>query len=237
MRSRSRFIASLLGLCLAALPQPRGALAALRSPQVPVLGTVLQSYFTSVGDAIDVNTDQVDIQRFAPRDLAKPTYTVQFELGLKAAGVSVGVYNASDASPALFPLFPSEAAPLWFCVASFRTEPARIVVSLFDGSATLQSTTTHMGADKNDFAFYLSGPDGVLYTQDIRNPGGNAQWLTLGGIGIRAGSWWLAAEAVSIAGGSSDQGFDDVVLFYENDTCFCTDVQRASWSALKSRFR
>ena len=237
MRSPTLLIASLLGLCLAATLHPRAAQAALRSPQVPVLGTVLQSYFTSVGDVIDVNTDQVDIQRFAPRDLAKPTYAVQIELSQKTAGVSVGVYNASDTSPVLYPLFPSESAPLWFCVASFQTAPARLVVSLFDANATFRGTTTHLGADKNDFAFYLSGPEGVFYTQDVRNPGSNAQWLTFGGTGIKAGSWWLAAEAASIAGGGSDQGFDDAVLFYEIPPCFCSEVQRASWSALKSRFR
>ena len=237
MRNKTLFIASVFGLCFSAAWLPRIASAALRHPQVPVLGTVLQSYLTSVGDVIDVNTDQVDIQRFAPSDLAKPTYTVQIELSQKTAGVSVGVYNASDTSPVLYPLFPSESAPLWFCVASFRTAPARLVVSLFDANATSRGVTTHLGADKNDFAFYLSGPDGVFYTQDVRNPGGNAQWLTFHGTGIRAGNWWLAAEAASIAGGGSDQGFDDAVLFYELPPCFCSEVQRASWSALKSRFR
>ncbi len=237
MWPRLRLTASLLGLCLTAALPPRAAQGALRSPQVPVLGSALQSYLTRVGEVIDVNTDQADIQRFAPRELAKPTYVVQFELGSKAAGVSVGVYNASEASPALYELFPPEAAQLWFCVASFRTAPNRVVVNLFDGDATLRATTSHLGADKNDFGFSLSSPDGVFYTQDIRNTGGHAQWLTFGGTGINTGSWWLAGDATSVADGSSDQGYDDVVLFYENNSCFCSEVQHASWATLKSRFR
>lgn len=237
MRSRSLFWMSLLGLCFTAAVLPRTASAALRVPQVPVLGNALQSYFVSIGEHIDVSADQFDIQRWSPPTPSKPTYTVLFAVERKPAGVSVGLYNASDASPTLYPMFPPEATRGWFAAASFRTLPALVSITVWDANLVIHSSNTYLGANKDDFAFYLSGPDGVFHTQDARNPGGNAQWLVYAGTGINAGSWWLAGEADAIAGGSSDSGFADVVLFFENNSCACSGVERASWSALKSRFR
>ena len=237
MRSRYFLWVSLLGLCLSAAAHPRTASAALRSPQVPVLGGVLQGFLASLGESINVNTDQDDRQRWASPTPSKPTFTLQFELARTSAGVSVGLYNAGDVAPEPYPLFPVEAGPQWFTVASFRTLPARVVINVFDANAALHSTTTYMGANKDDFAFYLSGPGGVFHTQDARNPGGQAQWLVYAGTGINAGNWWLAGEASSIASGSSDQGYDDVVVYMEANTCACSDVQRTSWAMLKSRFR
>ncbi len=237
MRSRFVFWVSLLGLWLAAAALPRAAGAALRSPQVPVLGGVLQSYLNINGEHIDVSTDQFDIQRWASPIPSKPTYTAWFELTRKPAGMSVGLYNASDVAPAQYTLFPPESTPYWFASASFRTSPARVVISVFDTGVDLLSTTTYLGADMNDFAFYLSGPNGVFYTQDARNPGSLAQWLAYAGTGVNTGNWWLAGEATSVAGGSSDQGYDDVVVYFENNSCACSDVQRTSWGTLKSRFR
>lgn len=237
MRSRVVFWVSMLGLCLAAVALPRTARAALRSPQVTVLGSVLQDYLASLGESINVRTDQVDRQRWGSPIPSKPTFTLQVEIGPKPAGVSIGLYNAGDAVPAPYTLFPPESDARWFAVASFRTLPTRVVINLFDANAALISTTIYLGANKDDFGFYLSGPDGVFHTQDARNPGGQAQWLVYAGTGINAGNWWLAGEATSIAGGSSDQGFDDVVVFMEVSSCACSDVQRASWATLKSRFR
>jgi hypothetical protein len=75
-------------------------------------------------------------------------------------------------------------------------------------------------------------PNGTLYTQDARNPGGAAHSLTYAGTGVNAGNWWLCWED-SVAP-VSDQDFDDGVLFCESMNP--TPVSKTSWGELKKRF-
>ena len=209
------------------------ASAALRAPQVPVLGGGLQGYLNSVGESINVLTDQNAAQRWASTVSNNSTFTIQVELAGNAASNSIGIYNASLAAPPLYQVFPGAAAAQWFAVCSFRTLPTRVVVNLFDNNAALMGTTTYLGADKTDFGFYLNGPGGVFYTQDVRNPAGAAQALTYAGTGLNAGSWWLCFEDVALA--NSDVDYDDAVLFLESVNP--TPVNKSSWGELKSRFR
>jgi hypothetical protein len=221
---------------LAALLVARPASAALRSPQVPVFGGGLQGYMNSVGEHIVVGTDQLDQQFWGSTVSNNATLTVQVELTGNASSNTIGIYNSTAADPALYTIFPGAATNGWFVVISFRSAPVRAVVNLFDESAALQGTTTYLGADKNAFAYYLSGPDGVLYTQDARNPGGAAQFLAYAGTGVNAGSFWICGEESVVAGGASDRDYDDVILFLEAPLCACP-TQRCSWSTLKERFR
>lgn len=209
------------------------ASAALRVPQIAVGGGGLQGYLNSVGESINVNTDQNAAQRWASTVSNNSTFTIQVELAGNASSNSLGLYNASNPSPPLYQVFPGAATAGWFAVASFRTAPVRVVVNLFDANAALQGTVTYLGADKNDFGFYLMGPGGLFYTQDSRN-GGNAQALTYAGTGLNSGSWWLCWEDLPIGGGS-DQDHDDAVLFLESVNP--TPVSKTSWGQLKSRFR
>lgn len=228
-----RFVTMITGL-LAVAALAGTASAALRVPQVPVLGGGLQGYINSADGGINVSTDQNAAQRWSATVSNNSTFTVQVELAGNAASNSIGIYNAGAAVPALYQVFPGAASAGWFAVASFRSAPTRVVVNLFDASAALQGTTTYLGADRNDFGYYISGPGGTFYTQDSRNPGSAAQALTFAGTGLNTGSWFLCFEDTNIGGGS-DQDYDDAVLFCESVNP--TPVAKTSWSNLKTRFR
>jgi hypothetical protein len=94
-------------------------------------------------------------------------------------------------------------------------------------------TRSHLGITGSGFGFYVQGPGGTLYSQDVRNPGGAAQALFFAGTGIDSGSWWICLE--SAPQGVSDQDFDDAILF--NETVVGLPVHKASWGELKARFR
>jgi hypothetical protein len=209
------------------------ATAALRSPQVAVSGGSLQGYLNGQGEAINVLTDQVTAPRWTSTISNNSTFTIQVELAGFAASNTYGLYNASAAVPPLYQLFPGAAAAGWFAVASFRALPTRVVVNLFDATAAFQGQNTYLGADKTDFGFYLQGPGGTFYSQDARNPGGDAQALTYAGTGSNQGSWWLCWDDQSPP--VSDRDFDDAVLFLESVNP--TPVSKTTWGALKSRFR
>ena len=210
------------------------AAAALRVPQIVVNGGTLQGYLNGVGEAINVSTDQQDVQRWTATVSNNSTFTIQVELTGNAASNTIGLYNASLVAPPLYQAFPGAATSGWFAVASFRTAPIRVIVSLFDASAAFQGSTTYLGADRNDFGFYLQQQaGGVLYTQDARNPGGHAQALTYAGTGINSGSWWLCFDDQSLPQGS-DYDFDDAVLFLESVNP--VPVHKTTWGDLKARF-
>jgi len=215
------------------------ASAALRAPQVVVNGGTLQGYLNGVGEAINVSTDQQDIQRWQATVSNNSTFTIQVELTGNAATNTIGIYNAGFAVPPLYQCFPGAATNGWFCVASFRTAPTRVTVSLFDAGAAFQGQTTYLAGppDRNDFGFYLqqdpAGPNLTFYTQDARNPGGVAQALTYAGTGINSGSWWLCFEDQN-ASQSADYDFDDCVLFLESVNP--TPVSKTTWGSLKARF-
>ena len=207
------------------------ASAALRSPQVVINNGTLQGYLNSVGESINVLTDQQDIQRWAATVSNNSTFTIQVEMSGNAASNTYGIYNASFAAPPLYQCFPGAATDKWFCVASFRTSPTRVVVSLFDNNAAFVGSTTYLAGppDRNDFGFYLQQPASlglVFYTQDSRNPGGLAQMVTFAGTGQNSGSWWLCFEDLDPAQGS-DRDFDDAVLFLESVNP--TPVNKTTW--------
>ncbi len=210
------------------------ASAALRAPQVAVLGGSLQGYLNGIPQTINVLTDQEDAQRWQTTVSNNSTFTIQVELAGNAAANTIGLYNASAVAPPLYQMFPGAATNQWFAVASFRNSPQRVIVNLFDASAAIQGSTTYLGADKTDFGFYLSGPGGTFYTQDVRNAGGATQALAYRGTGINSGQWWLCWEDLAIGGGS-DQDYDDCVLFMESVNP--TPVTKATWGSIKARFR
>jgi hypothetical protein len=210
-----------------------GASAALRSPQVPVAGGSLQGYLNSVGESINVLTDQNAVQTWQTTVSNNSTFTLMIELAGNAASNNIGIYNASLGAPPLYQVFPGAATNDWFATCSFRTAPVRVVVNLFDNNAILQGQNTYLGADKDNFGYYLQGPGGLFYTQDARNGGGDPQAVTYAGTGNNSGQWWLAFEDTPYAG--SDHDFNDAVLFLESVNP--TPVSKTTWGALKVRFR
>lgn len=223
-----------LSLLTLAIVMAAPASAALRSPQVPVLGGTLQTYLNSADGGINVAADQDASQRWAVTASTNATFTVMVELSGDAGSNALGLYNAGVGSPTLYQLFPGAAQAGWFAVASFRNTPTRVVVNLFDDSAVLQGTTTYLGADRTNFGFYISGPGGTWYTQDSRNAGAAVQALAFAGTGFNAGQWFLCFEDASVSG-ASDKDYDDAVLFLESVNP--TPVSGTSWGQLKARFR
>jgi hypothetical protein len=222
--SRPGVIATVVFATLAyALP----AYAALRSPQVPVSGSALQSFFTAHGQSINVSAGQQDIQQFSI------PISTSFQVQLFNASATFGAYNASDAVPALYQLMPGAASTGWFAEASFRTSPQRMVVNLFDVASTLQGTNTYLGADNTDLGFYVQDVvGGVFYTQDARNTGGAPHILVFNATGALAGSTWFACETSAGPGGD----FADVIALV--DLAFApVPVATTSWSRVKGLYK
>lgn len=208
--------------------------AALRVPQVPVLGGSLQAYFASIGETINVNTQQDAAQTWTRTVSTNSGVSLLIEQSPNAAGNTIGLYNGSPAVPALYPVLPGNALPGWFAQISFRTGPVRMIVNLFDDNAAPVSSNTYLGIDATNFGFYISGPSGTFYQQDVRNPGARAQVLSYAGTGVNAGTWFVAFEDASVAA-ASDQDYDDSVVQVESVNP--TPVSTTTWGTLKTRFR
>jgi len=204
------------------------AAAAPRSPQVPVAGTALATFFASQAQAINPATDQQELQQISVG------IGVAFEMRAFGPDVaaSAGAYNTLSPSPALYTIWPGAAASGWFSVSSFRAGPARLVVNLFDSTPALQGTTTYLGAEASAFGFFGQGASGPVYLQDFRNPLGAARILAFNGTGARAGYTWFAVETGSSTGGD----FADLILLV-NLGLAPVDVERVRWGALNRRFR
>jgi hypothetical protein len=216
----------LLLACLLLIASP--AAAALRSPQVPVAGTALATFFASQGQAINPATDQQALQQLS----VAPGTSFDFIAQGPDASTSAGVYNTLPASPPLYLVWPGAAAPGWFTVCSFRTAPTRLVVNLFDALSAIQGTNTYVGADPNAFGVYGQAAAGAVYLEDARNPLGAARILTYSGTGAHQGATWFAIETGSTTGGD----FADLILLV-NLALAPVDVEHSSWGALKRRFR
>jgi hypothetical protein len=209
------------------------ASAALRVPQVPVIGGGLQAYLISVGETINVNTDQDATQTWSHTISGTTTYTIQFQSSPNAPTQQFGMYNASAVIPPLFFLMSGSVGPLGFSTATFK--PGNLlIVNRFDALANFLSTTTFGGVDPTNFGFYLSTAAGTVFTQDSRNPGGLARAITFQGTGANAGTWWLCWDE-PLAGAPGDQDFDDLVVLMESVNP--TPVSNSSWGELKKRFR
>lgn len=219
--------AALVSFALWALAAP--ALAAPRSPQVPVSGTALATFFLSQGQTINVNADQVDAQSQA----VPPTTNFQMQTYGPALGTtSIGIYNAALASPALYQIMPGSVSAGWFAVAAFRTGPTRLNVNLFDNNSALQGTTSYLGADPTDFSFYANGLGGLIHQQDSRNAFGAARMLVFNGTGIKSGSTWLAFETSPTGTGD----FADVIALVNLALSPVSDA-KSSWGRVKSLYR
>jgi hypothetical protein len=247
MRSLARSVPmiALASLALAvALPGQSSAFA-LRAPQVPFCGSSLQGWFTGAGQAINVATDQIDAQVWATNVSGNSAFTFMLELTGTAlpeltgatGSNSIGIYNALAASPALYQIFASAATVGWYASAHFSTTGS-LTVAVFDNASVFQGSTVYTGVDRLHFGFYLQGPGGTFYSQDVRN-GGKAQMLAFAGTGVNTGNWWLAFEdqpfpAVVTPANCPD--FDDVVLEMQslNPT---TPAHGTSWGAIKTLYR
>lgn len=234
----SRSFLAVLGLTVLLLAPDAEAIsfpidaAPLRVPQRPVIGNTLQQRLEGFQEYSLVTEAQIDGELFTISPGA--TYTFQVQLFQPANGIESGLYNGHDANPTLMRLFPGDAHAFSFAVVSYRTSPVRAVVNHFDENAAFLGTTTWLGADRGAIGIYAKGPLGIVYSQDSRNPGGDATWLFLAGTGWNAEGCWLAGETSPLT--AQGGAYDDVLWFWENLHDTVTPVARTSWGQLKSRF-
>jgi hypothetical protein len=204
----------------------------LRSPQVAIGGSSLQSYLNGVGESINVNTDQLDAQVWSSNVSGNAEFTLMIELAGNAAQNAIGVYNSQDPFPVLFQVFPGAASAGWFATAHFAG--GNLVVTLFDQNSVFQGQSTYNGVSSTHFGFYLNGPGGLFYSQDSRNAGSRPQMLTYAGTGTQFGDWWECFEDLSLAGGS-DSDYEDAVLLLQS--VVPTPAHTTSFGKLKSLYR
>ena len=235
---KHRFLAVRVLLAAIAVLAVDTAPARAEGRPVAVAGTALQNHFTvTVLESINVGADQVvDAQRWKTTISGNSAITLMLELASDANGNSLGVYNAGDLAPSLFEIFPETAVAGQYAMASFRPLTGQLLVTLFNGDGTVESSTTYDGVTTNNFGYYISrDPGGIGYSQDARNAGDSARMLVFKGTGDNAGNWWMCFEDNNPDDPDDDRDFDDAVLFVESINP--TPVARTSWSALKSRFR
>jgi hypothetical protein len=233
MKRQATTLFALFAVLAAAAALPSSASAALRVPQVPILGGTLQAYLNGVGESINVLTDQEDTQAWTKTSSSTQTHTIMFQGSLNAPAHLLGMYNSVAAVPPLYVLMSGAVGPLGFSTATF-TAGGTLTINRFDANGNFLSSTVYAGADPNGFAYYLSGPNGTYFTQDARNPGGLPQAVVYKGTGANAGTWWLCWEESNRAAGADDD-FDDEVILIESVNP--TPVSKSSWGQLKSRFR
>ena len=233
MKRTATTLIVLLVASVASVAFTSSADAALRAPQVAVAGGSLQAYLNSVGESINVLTDQDATQTWSHTSSGTSAFTVMFQSSPNAGIQQFGLYNASAVIPPLFFLLSGSVGPQGFSTATFK--PGNIVtVNRFDAGGNFISTTTYGGVDPTNFGFYLTTQCGTIYTQDARNAGGAARAITFQGTGANAGTWWLCWDEAQCAG-PSDQDFDDLVIMMESVNP--TPVGKTTWGTLKARFR
>jgi len=133
------------------------ARALLRSPQVPVNGTALQSFFNAQGQSISAASDQQQPAGFTGLFLTQPaTHFAVYAFGKHQDDLVV--YLTSSPSSPLYVISPAGAASGWFTEVSFRDAPVRMVVTLFDATSTFQGATTYLGLGLNFMGLATSGP-------------------------------------------------------------------------------
>jgi len=204
--------------------------AGLRSPQVPVSGSALATFFASQGQSIDVNTQQLDLQQLSTDQTGFEVHTFDLSSSLS----EFGAYNAGVVTPSLYAIAYAQQSPGYFELAAFRVMPARLSVMIFDESGGTPFSSTYVGADGSNFGFFVEPNAGVaLFTQDARNAGGAPHLLAFAGTGTRSGWTWLACETGTSAGGD----FADFVALVQLTAPAPVPVNHSSWGRVKKLYR
>lgn len=213
-----------------AFAAPAQAQFPLRAPQITVNpgDGAIQGYFNSVGEAINVATDQRDAQTWSTTISGNSTFTFMLEIAGFANQNAIGVYNGGDAVPALYQVFPGAAVAGWYAVASFGSSGS-LVVTLFDNNSVFQGQSAYAGVTRNNFGFYIQNSSGTLYSQDYRN-GGIAEVLTFAGTGQNLGSWWQCFEDQL----NGDRDFNDAIVFVESVNP--VPAGKSSWGRIKGLY-
>ncbi len=228
--------AALLGLALItttafAVTPPEG----MNIRPVHVDTPTLQTYFTSIGQTIDVQADQAPIALWTTSPSNNSTFTFKLETTL---GNAVGLYNGGMCASE-YELFPAEATAGWFAVTSFDVgAKGRVVVNLFDNMALLRSSTVYTGVNSDAFGFFVHPlgwfhPDNCYHSEDHENGlAQTPQMLVFPATGRGAGSWWLAIQSNSNL--NTPTSFSDALVFLESVNI--TPAVPATWGTIKRMY-
>jgi len=219
--------------CLLALGVP--AHAGLCVPQTVFAYTDLQNQFNTVGESIDVPTQQHEGLVWTTNASWNSTMTIMFQLAGNPNQDEFGIVglNASGTLAGLCPVFPSDVFNTgYFAVASFR--PGNLLtVNLFDGLAKVIKTTTYTGVDRTRFVYYIKNPNGTFFSHMGYNPDGKVHSLVFAGTSLNVGNWWMAWEDSMDPSDAAD--FADGLMFMES--LHPTPVSHTTWASVKARFR
>src|SRR5262249_15203964 len=154
-------------------------------------------------------------------------FTTQIECGAKDPDLVFGLYDGAAVNPTLLEVFPAEATTGWFAVVSYRENPTRVVVHVFDGLASPRGSTTTPGGNRYSIGAYITGPQGTWFTEDSRNPGASPQALLFAGTGLNYGSFWMAWEG-ELPSPAANRDFFNAVMFFEGPS-IGVPVQATTW--------
>ncbi|MGB2997606.1 MAG: PEP-CTERM sorting domain-containing protein [Phycisphaerae bacterium] len=156
------------------------------------------------GDSgIDQNNDQEDFAIFERRDPSEDiTWFLLYEMSANAGINEIGIYDYDDPSTTLLLISGPDSAhqdshPYWNGVVS--------------GSTTFTALR---------FGFYLHYADVYYYTEDDRNPGGEAHAVFYD-TGSAGGTWPQTGVVIGwedLPLGTSEDDYNDLVMYVENVT-------------------
>jgi len=230
-RLYSALWATVVGVALHGAP----AHAGMCVPQTAFACTSLQSQLNTLGESIDVLTQQQEGLVWATSASLNATMSIMFQLAGNPNQDEFGIVglNATGSLSGLCAVFPSNAFNTgYFAVASFRSG-GLLTVNLFDASATVISTTTYTGVDSSRFVYYVKNSNGTFFSHMGYNADGKVHSLVFAGTTLDRGNWWMAWEDSMNPGTTADFGDGLVFLGALNPT----PVTHATWASVKARFR
>ena len=209
--------------------------AGLCEPQTTFAYTSLQSQLNSLGESIDVLTQQQEGLVWSTNASSNSTMSIMFQLAGNPNKDEFGIVGLTSVGSlsGLCVVFPSDAFNTgYFAVASFRSG-GLLTVNLFDASANVINNTTYTGVDRTRFVYYIKNPHGTFFSHMGHNPDGKVHSLAFAGTNLNEGSWWMAWEDSMDPGATADFGDGLMFLAALNPT----PVSRTTWASLKARFR
>jgi hypothetical protein len=229
-----------LGVALLAtvvLASTAGAAVPLRTPQVPFVNGALQGYLSANDGGINTLSDQLDAQTFKSNVSGITDFQLMIELSGTAATNVIGVYNAGDANPLLYQLFPGFATA-GYSVACRFTAAGVLKVDLFDQLFAHLGQTTYTGVTRDNFGFFIRNGNNTYYSQDSRN-GNLPQALTYQGTDVLFGNssdWWECFNDMPYAPNISTFG-SAVLLLQSIAPLPPVSTTTQSWGSLKASYR
>ena len=230
-RLYSVLLATVVGVAADGAP----AHAALCVPQMEFACTSLQSQFNTMGESIDVLTQQQEGLVWSTSASMNATMSIMFQLAGNPNQDEFGIVglNAAGGLSGLCAVFPAgDFNTGYFAVASFRSGD-KLTVNLFDASASVISTTVFTGVDRSRFLYYVKNSNGTFFSHMGYNLDRKVHSLVFAGTNLNQGSWWMAWEDSLDPGATAD--FGDGLLFL--GALNPSPVSHATWASVKTRFR